>query len=252
VVELNFRDNPRFPSVLERQRQRDMKERPDQYEHIWEGAFVTAVEGAYFAKHLTQAKTDNRIGNVAADPLMTLRAFVDIGGTGAKADNFVIWIAQFIAKEIRVLDHYEAQGQPAAAHVNWLRGKGYTPDRCQIWLPHDGATQDRVHDASYEGFLRQAGYKVTVVPNQGRGAASIRVEAARRLFPAIWFNKDTTEAGRDALGWYHEKKDEERGVGLGPEHDWSSHSADAFGLMCVAYDEPKKQDNWSFTPRKVA
>ena len=35
-----------------------------------------------------------------------------------------------------------------------------------------------------------------------------------------------------------EKKDEARGIGLGPEHDWSSHGADAFGLMCVAYEEP--------------
>ena len=56
----------------------------------------------------------------------------------------------------------------------------------------------------------------------------------------MWFNEDTTEAGRSALGWYHERKDEQRGHGLGPEHDWSSHGADAFGLMCVAYKEPRK------------
>jgi hypothetical protein len=43
--------------------------------------------------------------------------------------------------------------------------------------------------------------------------------------------------GRDALGYYHEKKDEARDVGLGPEHDWSSHAADAFGLMAIAYEE---------------
>jgi phage terminase large subunit len=68
----------------------------------------------------------------------------------------------------------------------------------------------------------------------------MRIEAARRLFPSIWFNKDTTEPGRDALGWYHEKKsDDERNVGLGPNHDWSSHGADAFGLMCVAYEMPQ-------------
>jgi phage terminase large subunit len=41
------------------------------------------------------------------------------------------------------------------------------------------------------------------------------------------------------LGWYHEKKDEARNVGLGPEHDWASHGSDAFGLMCVTYTEPK-------------
>lgn len=252
IIELNFRDNPRFPDILERQRQRDMKERPEQYAHIWEGDFVTAVEGAYYAKALNDAKTEGRIGRVPADPLMTLRAFIDIGGTGAKADNFVIWIAQFIGKEIRVLDHYEVQGQPAAAHLAWMRSKGYSPEKCQIWLPHDGETHDRVHDASYESFFRQAGYSVTVIPNQGKGAAKMRVEAARRLFPAVWFNAETTEGGRDALGWYHEKKDEDRSIGLGPEHDWSSHSADAFGLMCVAYEAPKaKRDDWGFKARKV-
>jgi phage terminase large subunit len=47
-------------------------------------------------------------------------------------------------------------------------------------------------------------------------------------------------SGRDALGYYHEKKDEQRDVGLGPEHDWSSHAADAFGLMAIAYEEPSR------------
>lgn len=252
IIELNWRDNPKFPAILERQRQRDMKERPDQYGHIWEGDFRSIVEGAYFAKALTQCQTEGRIGKVAPDPLMTLRAFIDIGGTGARADNFVIWIAQFIGKEVRVLDHYEVQGQDAAAHINWLRGKGYVPERCQVWLPHDGKTQDRIHDASYEGYFKAAGYKVTVIPNQGKGAAMMRIEALRRLFPAIWFNADTTEGGRDALGWYHEKKDDEREIGLGPEHDWSSHSADAAGLMAVVYEAPKvKSDDWAFSARKV-
>jgi phage terminase large subunit len=53
-----------------------------------------------------------------------------------------------------------------------------------------------------------------------------------------WWNTDTTEAGREALGFYHEKKDEARNIGLGPEHDWSPHVCDAFGLMAVVYEEP--------------
>ena len=36
------------------------------------------------------------------------------------------------------------------------------------------------------------------------------------------------------MGWYHEKRDEKRTIGLGPNHDWSSHGADAFGLIAVA------------------
>lgn len=239
VSELNWRDNPWFPAILERTRQKDLAERPDSYDHIWEGDFVTVVEGAYFASSLTAAKAQGRISRVAPDPYMRLRAFCDLGGTGAKADAFAIWIAQFIGKEVRVLDHYEAQGQPLATHIEWLQSKGYRPEKCDIWLPHDGETNDRIHDVSFESGFRSAGYSVSVVKNQGKGAAKLRIEAARRLFPSIWFNSDTTEGGRDALGWYHEKKDDDRDIGLGPDHDWSSHSADAFGLMCVAYEEPK-------------
>jgi phage terminase large subunit len=122
-----------------------------------------------------------------------------------------------------------------------MRGKGYTPEKAQIWLPHDGATQDKVHSVSYESALRDVGYQVTVIPNQGKGAAKSRIEAGRRLFPAMRFNENTTQAGLDALGWYHERRDEARGIGLGPEHDWASHGADAFGLMCVAHEPPEKQ-----------
>lgn len=253
VVRANWQHNPWFTAELEQERQDCLRMQPDQYDHIWNGGYVTVSEGAYWAKDLVLAKEQGRIGRVAADPLMTIRIFCDIGGTGARADAFTMWAAQFIGKEIRVLNHYEAVGQPAATHVGWLRTQGYTPDKVQIWLPHDGDTQDKVNDVSYASFLREAGYAVTVIPNQGKGAAKMRVEAARRLFPSIWFNEETTEGGRDALGWYHEKLDEQRGIGLGPEHDWSSHSADSFGLMCVAYEEPRgKQPPIQYKRRMLA
>jgi phage terminase large subunit len=237
VIKANWSDNPWFPSVLEQERQDCLRDKPDQYDHIWEGGYAGVTEGAYFAQCLAQAKAQNRIGNVAADPLMTFRAIFDIGGTGAKADAVAIWIAQFIGREIRALDYYEAVGQPLATHVNWLRSNGY--GNALIILPHDGTTNDKVFDVSYESALSAAGFEVTVIPNQGKGAAAMRIEAARRLFPSIWFNRDTTQGGLDALGWYHERKDETRNIGLGPEHDWSSHGADAFGLMCVAYEAPE-------------
>lgn len=237
IIELNWRDNPRFPAKLERDRQRDLRERPEQYDHIWEGGFKKFIEGAYYATHLNTARKDGRIGKVAADPLMTLRAIWDIGGTGVRADACAIWIAQFVGREIRWLDYYEAVGQPLATHVAWLRDNGYGKVLCV--LPHDGATNDRVHDVSYESALRAAGFEVQVIANQGAGAAMKRVEAARRLFPSMWFDEAKTSAGIDAIGWYHEKRDEDRSIGLGPEHDWASHGADAFGLGAVAYEMPQ-------------
>jgi len=240
IAEINWRDNPRFPVKLDRDRLRDKQERPEQYEHIWEGAYKTFVEGAYYSRALLDAKEHKRIGVVPLDPLMTIYAYWDIGGTGKKADATAIWICQFIGKQINVLDYYEARHQPMAAHVAWLRKRGYKDAFCV--LPHDGASGEAIVDATYESALTAAGFNAETVPNQGAGAASMRVEAARKLFPRIWFNETTTEAGRTALGWYHEKIDEKRGIGLGPDHDWSSHGADAFGLMCIHYTEPTSTD----------
>ena len=233
VVQANWRDNPWLTAELEQERQDCLRMDPDQYEHVWEGDYASANAGAYFAKHLAEAKAENRIGPLSRDPLMTMRAYWDIGGTGAKADACAIWIVQFVGPQVRVLDYYEASGQPLATHVSWLRSSGYSDAYCI--LPHDGASNDKVHQVSYESALRAAGFEVKVIPNMGAGAAMQRIEAARRLFPSIWFNAEKTEPGRDALGWYHEKRDEDRNIGLGPKHDWASHGADAFGLMCVDY-----------------
>jgi len=237
IAEINWRDNPRFPDKLERDRQRDEQNNPELYDHIWEGQYLNALPGAYFSKSLLDAK--DRIGKVAADPLLTYQAFVDIGGTGAKADAFCMWICQFVGPQIRALNYYEVVGQPLSAHLLWLRENDYSPANTKINLPHDGKSQDKVINVSYESAFQDAGYKVDVISNQGRGAAKLRIEAVRRVFPSVWFNESTTQSGREALGWYHEKRDEVRNVGLGPEHDWSSHCADAFGLMAIVYENIK-------------
>ena len=235
VVKANWDANPWFPAVLEQERLDCLRAQPDQYPHVWEGDYATVLSGAYFAKALAEAKSQGRIGKVQPDPLMQVRAFWDIGFN----DSTAIWIAQFVGREIRVLSYYEAQGQPLASHLDWLRTAGWSGALCV--LPHDGAHSDTVTGIRFADHIRAAGFKTETVANQGKGAAMKRVEAARRLFPSIWFNEATTVPGIDALGWYHEKRDEARNIGLGPDHDWSSHAADAFGLMCVAYEAPREK-----------
>jgi phage terminase large subunit len=46
-----------------------------------------------------QAKEQNRIDFVPVDPLMQIRAYFDIGGTGARADAVSIWVAQFVGRK---------------------------------------------------------------------------------------------------------------------------------------------------------
>lgn len=251
VVKANWRDNPFRSDDLDIERQDCIRQQPDQYDHIWEGDYVKVMAGAYYARDIIKARADGRVGRVAPDPLLTYRAFFDIGGTGLRADAVTIWIAQFVGLDVRALDYYEAVSQPLATHIDWMRGRGYTPAKCQVYLPHDGEQGDKVHDTSYESAIKAAGYEVTVIENQGKGAAKQRIEAGRRWFESISFNeppdaillpdgnysKPTVAAGLEAIGWYHEKKDQDRGVGLGPEHDWSSHGADSFGLMCTCVEK---------------
>lgn len=246
VIRANWRDNPWFPDVLDAERQLDQKRYPDRYEHIWEGDYARAFEGAYFAGVLSEAKAQNRIGKVSADPLLPIRAFFDLGGSGATADAFCIWITQWVGQEIRVLDYYESVGQVLAYHVDWLRRRKW--DKAICYLPHDGVNHDTIIGKRYEDHLRDAGFQVEPpVKNQGKGAAMMRVEALRRIFPKIWFNEATTEAGRDAIGYYHERRDDDRNVGLGPEHDWSSHAADALGLMAICYEDPGRAKGFGRT-----
>lgn len=65
---MNWKDNPWFPSVLQRTRQRDMADRPDSYEHVWEGGFATVFHGAYYVSELVTAKNAGRIDSVEVQP----------------------------------------------------------------------------------------------------------------------------------------------------------------------------------------
>ena len=243
VVQANWDANPWFPKPLQAERIESQQHDPDRYGHIWEGEYARVFEGAYFASHLEAAEREGRVSVVAADPLIRTKAFWDIGGTSNKSDATSIWVCQFKGEQIRVLNYYEAIGQEFSEHVHWLRINGYQD--AEMVLPHDGRKHDAVYAVTPQSFLREAGFAVRIMDNIGAGAATKRVEAARRVFPQVWFNASTTTGGRDALAWYHEKRDDARGIGLGPEHDWSSHGADAFGALCIDFLSQPSASSWS-------
>jgi phage terminase large subunit len=247
TVEANWSDNPFLPDVLEEERLRELERYPERYGHTFGGEYASAFEGAYFAKLLTEAKLKGRIGSFPADSLLPIRVYADIGGAGALADAFVFWACQFVDGDIVVLNHYEKQGQTVGYHLNWLRDNGY--EDAELVFPHDGVNADDFTGKRYVDHFERAGFRTRIIKNQGRGAAAMRIEAVRNVGNRLYFNADTTEDGRQALGFYHEKRDEKRGMGLGPAHDWSSHSADAFGLMAVDYQDPKRSAAFN---RKIA
>lgn len=244
VVKANWSDNPWFPQELEMERLDDKLNNPDRYDHIWEGDYQRVYEGAYYSPLLVDAENAGRVCDLDIDPSLTVRTWHDLAGAGDKADAYSMWVGQFVDQQIHMHGHYRTEGQSSKYHINWLRDwcldRGIR--RCVVTLPHDG---DQVkQDYSWRNIWNAASepgvveFIVEVVPNQGRGAAMKRIEEARKIFPRVWFDKDATEQGREALASYHEKRDEVRNMGLGPNHDWSSHDADSFGLMACVYQPP--------------
>lgn len=236
VRRVGWQDNPWFPSDLREQMEALYASDPDKAEHIYGGEYVKAVEGAYYAKALRLAREQQRFVTLAVDGNFGVRAYWDLGHTDATA----VWVVQFVGERINVLDYCEGLGQPPGYYMNWLRAQGH--EGCVCVLPHDGAAvhPDNPVAMSYESQLKSAGFHPRVIRNQGKGAAIQRKDAVLRVFPRIWFDEDRTREGVRALGHYHEKRSEdERNVGMGPEHDWSSHGADAFGLMAIDYVPPQ-------------
>ena len=188
VVQANWRDNPWFPDVLDEERRLDFQIYPERYAHIWEGDYAKAFEGAYFARHLEQARKDGRVGHVPIDPVLPVKAFFDIGGAGHSSDAMAIWICQFVQREIRLLDYVEGIGQPLGYYATELRRRGWKD--AVIYLPHDGVATNNISGKRYIDHWTEAGFECAPpIKNSGAGAAMMRIEAARRVFPRCWFNE---------------------------------------------------------------
>lgn len=238
IAKVKWSDNPWFPDELREQMEAMYRDDPDQAEHVYGGEYVKHIDGAYFAKELRDARSQGRMSSVVTDPDFQIRAFWDLGHSDATA----IWVAQFCGERIQVIDYCEGAGQPPGYYMNWLRSNGY--ERAMCVLPHDGSSvhPDNPIAMSYERQLAAAGFSVQVIRNQGPGAAQQRIDAVRKVFPRLWFNDDACKQGLRALAFYHEKiSDDDRKARMGPDHDWSSHAADAFGLMAITYTPPTKR-----------
>lgn len=53
VTTVNWSDNPWFPNILNLQRLEDQRLRPETYEHVWEGEFLTLTDAQVFAGKCT-------------------------------------------------------------------------------------------------------------------------------------------------------------------------------------------------------
>jgi phage terminase large subunit len=202
---------------------------PEQYEQEFECSFTAAIMGAYFGKEMAEAERSGRIGVVSYDPSLPVHTAWDLG----MGDSTSIWLFQIAANELRVIDFLESHGQPLAYYVGELQARGYKYG--DDWVPHDAKVRSLETGRTRVETLVGLGRSVRVVPDHRLDDG---INGARVSFPRMWFDQDKCRFGLEALRQYRTEYDERtKAYKNTPKHDWTSHAADAFRYMAMAWKQ---------------
>lgn len=232
------------------------------FEQEYMCSFDAAILGAYYGRELSRARDEGRICEVEADEHALVHTAWDLG----YSDDTAIWWFQVVGGEIHVLDCYAASGMDIRHYADVLRAKGY--DYGTHYLPHDARAKTLASGGKsvIEQLAEFVGVdKISIVPTL---SVQDGIQAARANFGRIWFDEYKCADGLNALSQYRRQYDDERKVFADkPLHDWTSHSADAFRMMMVAFREehkPQKREDkirtlndmtlnelWASTPQRV-
>jgi len=260
VVEVNWRDNPWFPAVLNDERLALKESDPDSYDHVWEGHTRKWLDGAIYANELRAAYEEDRIGNVPYDPASAVFTAWDIGHTD---DTAIFWY-QVVGSEVHIIESYAKSGGNLSDFATQISGvetsidieggeikvttgrdvedlahrKAYRYER--HWLPHDAKAK----------VLAAAGKSVQQQLQAAFGFGMIRITpmlkkedgilAARTVFKSCYFDQDGAADGLKALRRYRrEFQQDEVSLQRTPKHDWSSHYADAFRYLAIVCKTPQ-------------
>ena len=242
VVEVNWRDNPWFPQVLEDERQEFLKQvaagkrTQDEYDNIWEGKCRAALEGAIYHREIAAARAAKRLRNVPYDPLLKVHTIWDLGWN----DSMSILLVQKQASELRMIRYIEDSHRTYDSYVQELNELKYRWGK--DYLPHDGKAASAESGRSPREILRKLGRPVywPCVPDIG---VENGIAAARQMFPRVYF--DETNAGLlfNRLSRYCRRINQQTKQPEAPRHDENSHGADGFRMLAVIESDLSNEEN---------
>jgi len=204
---------------------------PEQYEQEFECSFDAAILGAYYGKEIAEAERAGRIAVCELDPALPVHTAWDLG----IGDSTAIWFFQIAPNGVRVVDFYENHSQGLPHYVSVLASKGYRYG--DDFVPHDAKARELGSGRTRAEILLSLGRKPRLVPMH---TVEDGINAGRVSFSSFWFDSVKCAAGIEALRQYRADYDEKKRVFTNkPRHDWTSHAADAFRYMAMAWRELK-------------
>ena len=209
----------------------------DQYLAEWECDFESAIIGAYYGKEMRQLTDQGRIREIEYDPMFPVHTAWDLG----YSDDTAIWWFQVVHGEIRMLDYHSSNGQPVAFYAGIIqireKERGYVYGT--HYLPHDARAKTL---ASNKSIIEQLSDKIALKSLKIVPSLSLQdgIQATRLALTRAWFDHKC-EDGIECLRQYQREYDEDKKVFRDkPRHDWTSHGADAFRMLSIAWKEEAK------------
>ena len=204
--------------------------------------FEVPIQGSYYAQQLMLADEEGRIAGVPHDMATEVHTFWDLGID----DSMTIWFGQAVGREFHFIDYYESSGEGLPHYVKYLREKPYVYGR--HFAPHDIKVRELATGKSRLETAKSLGINFEIAPKL---EIEDGIEAVRNTLNRCWFDVKKCERGLSALRSYHKEWDEDNQVFKShPEHDWSSHGADALRTFAVGWRE-KMVDTAVETPVEV-
>lgn len=218
---------------------------PEEFEQELECSFDANIKGSFWGKQMADAEHDGRITSVPHDPGLPVTTCWDLG----MSDSTVVWYAQVVGSEIRLIDCDEFTNTGLPDLVKHINSKPYNYDR--HLFPHDVKVKELGTGKTRIETLRALGLTASPVPN-----ISIMdgINAARNLIPRCWFDRDKCFNGIEALKLYRSEYNEIKQVlSNAPLHDWTSHAADSFRYLAVSWqDRPAPNKPLDYSERDGA
>lgn len=207
----------------------------DQYDQEYECSFDAAILGAYYGQEMRLADEEGRIRELPFEPESFVFTAWDLG----YRDDTAIWFYQVVRGEIHVLDYYAVSGASVEEIAQVVIDKGYRYTK--HYLPHDARAKTLASGGKsiIEQLAAHLGgmSKLAIVPEIG---IQNGIQAVRMVLPRCYFNICCNE-GLEALRQYQREYDEDKkAFRQSPRHDWTSHPADAFRMLAVAYQQESK------------
>lgn len=201
-----------------------------QFDQEYMCSFNAAILGAYYSREMLAVRSEGRIADIEPQPGQPVHTAWDIG----IRDSTAIWWWQVLGSQIYVLDCHVAHGVGLDHYADLCRSRPWP--RGIDYVPHDAMVREWGTGRTRLETMQALGLNPRVVPTASKMDG---INAVRRTLPLCVFHPRCEESGIAALELYRRDWDDERKTFKTAEvHDWTSHAADAFRYLAMAWRQP--------------